>query len=87
MALPHDLAREALVADLRWRNPDWYAELHRRPNYFLARSGQASSPVQQQILSDYVFLHRDNPVVKPSLNGTSGNLLGDACEKTIFLNC
>ena len=27
---PHDLARESLVADLRWRNPEWYAELHRR---------------------------------------------------------
>ncbi len=27
---PHDLAREALVADLRWRHPDWYQELHRR---------------------------------------------------------
>ncbi|MDZ4717795.1 MAG: hypothetical protein SH847_04945 [Roseiflexaceae bacterium] len=23
---PHDLAREALTADVRWRNPQWYAE-------------------------------------------------------------
>src|ERR671932_2665460 len=35
---PHDVAREALVADLRWLNPDWYAELlHRARNYYAAR--------------------------------------------------
>lgn len=27
---PHDIAREVLAADLRWRNPGWYGELHRR---------------------------------------------------------
>ena len=27
---PHDLAREAMSADIRWRNPDWYKELHKR---------------------------------------------------------
>src|SRR5206468_1362189 len=27
---PHSVAREALIADLRWRNPDRYADLHRR---------------------------------------------------------
>ena len=27
---PHDLAREALCADLKWRDPDGYAELHNR---------------------------------------------------------
>ena len=25
---PHDVAREALLADLRWRNPERYADLH-----------------------------------------------------------
>ena len=25
-----DMFQEVLVADLRWRNPNWYAELHRR---------------------------------------------------------
>lgn len=35
---PHDLAREVLAADLRWRNPDWYAGLHRRAcSYYITR--------------------------------------------------
>jgi hypothetical protein len=63
---PHDLAREALEADLRWRNPDWYAELHRRAGrYYAGRTQQAHSRHQQRILMDYIFLHRTNPVVRP----------------------
>lgn len=63
---PHDLAREALSADLRWRNPDWYAELHRRARtYFAKRVPQTHGPEQQRLLFDYIYLHRDNPVVRP----------------------
>jgi len=70
---PHDLAREALAADLRWRNPDWYAELHRRArNYYTNRLNQAREPSQaQRVLLDYVFLHRDNPMVRPFLEWQS----------------
>lgn len=65
---PHDLAREALTADLRWRNRIWYAELHRRIREFYTASLENSSGLEQQrLLFDYVFLHRDNPVVKPFL--------------------
>ncbi len=31
----HDLAREAVSADVRWRNPDWYATLHDRARVLL----------------------------------------------------
>lgn len=63
---PHDLAREALDADVRWRNPDWYAELHRRARtYYNQRMQQAHAQEQQRILADYIFLHRNNPVVRP----------------------
>ncbi|HEX6291556.1 MAG TPA: AAA family ATPase [Herpetosiphonaceae bacterium] len=63
---PHDLAREALTADLRWRNPDWYAELHRRARAYYAHSfQQAGAHEQQRLLFDYVFLHRENPVLRP----------------------
>ncbi len=64
---PHDLAREALVADVRWRNPDWYTELHRRiRHYYANRLNQTSQPdEQQQILFDYIYLHRASPVVRP----------------------
>ena len=63
---PHDLAREALVADLRWRNPDWYAELHRRArNYYIQRVQQTRGSEQQRALIDLIFLHRDNEAVRP----------------------
>ncbi|MDQ3707056.1 MAG: ATP-binding protein [Chloroflexota bacterium] len=73
---PHDLAREALSADLRWRNRNWYAELHRRVRNFYTGRLEKASPLEQQIiLFDYIFLHRDNPVVRPFLewqeSGTS----------------
>lgn len=70
---PHDLAREALTADVRWRNPDWYRELHHRARtYYTERLQGASLPEQQRILSDYIFLHRDNPVVRPFLQSLQG---------------
>jgi hypothetical protein len=63
---PHDLARETLAADVRWRNPDWYAELHRRARtYYTNRLQQAGSREQQAILVEYLYLHRYNPVVRP----------------------
>jgi AAA ATPase domain len=63
---PHDLAREALVADLRWRNPDWYAELHRRARtYYIERVQQLRGAEQQRALIDLIFLHRDNQAVRP----------------------
>jgi hypothetical protein len=63
---PHDLARETLAADLRWRNPDWYAQLHQRARtYYANRLQQAGSQEQQTILVEYLYLHRDNPVVRP----------------------
>ena len=70
---PHDLARETLAADLRWRNPDWYKELHKRArNYYAARVQQTHGLEQQRILYDYVFLHRDNPVIRSMLEWQTG---------------
>ncbi len=63
---PHDLAREVLIADLRWRNPDWYAELHRRArSYYTTRLQQTHGQEQHRVLFDYIFLHRDNPAIRP----------------------
>jgi hypothetical protein len=66
---PHDLVRSALVADLRWRNPDWYRVLHARARtYFSDRLEQTFGIDQQRVLVDYVFLPRDNPVLRPFLD-------------------
>jgi ATP/maltotriose-dependent transcriptional regulator MalT len=80
---PHDLAREALAAELRWRNPDWYKELHKRArHYYSARVAQTHGLGQQRLLYDFVFLHRDNPVIRsmlewqPSVNFTPDGMRG-----------
>jgi AAA ATPase domain len=62
---PHELARETVIADVRWRNPDWYKELHNRARkFYVARLPHVSLPEQQRILYDFIFLHRDNPIMR-----------------------
>lgn len=79
---PHDLAREALVADLRWRHHDWYMELHQRArNYYVAHLQRGDNQQQQRILSDYIFLHRDNPAVRPYFEWQeSGRVFTDSLQ-------
>jgi hypothetical protein len=81
---PHDLAREALAADVRWRNPDWYAELHKRARVdYVARLQRSSGIVQQLVLYDLIFLHRDNAAVRPVFEWQTGsNLLADAYRES-----
>lgn len=76
---PHDIAREVLVADLRWRNPNWYAELHRRARAYFMRLLPAAQGTEQQLtLFDFVYLHRDNPAVRPFFEWqTSGRTTPD----------
>lgn len=62
---PHDLAREAMAADLRWRNPEWYGELHARAReFYRGRIQQMRDEEQRRVLIDYVYLHRLNPIVR-----------------------
>lgn len=66
---PHDLARDALAADLRWRNPERFTELHTRARgYYARRLSETGEHEQQRVLSDYIFLHRDNPMVRPFID-------------------
>jgi len=72
---PHDLAREALVADVRWRNPDWYAELHHRARaYYNRRLQQTRGEEHRRVLIEDIFLHRDNPAIRPFFQHLSGEL-------------
>lgn len=64
--MPHDLARDAIATELRWRNPDRYSDLHHKARaYYSDRLDRASGSAQQLILFDYIYLHRDNPVMAP----------------------
>ncbi|WP_144051189.1 ATP-binding protein [Calothrix sp. PCC 7507] len=81
---PHDLAREVLIADLRWRNPDLYAELHQQArNYYSQRLGQSQGQEKHRVLFDYMFLHRDNPAIRLRFTwGEHSSLLTDSLQET-----
>ncbi len=67
---PHELAREVLAADLRWRDPDFYQTLHiRARRYYADRLLDSSDEAaRHRTLADFAFLYRDNPLVRPMLD-------------------
>lgn len=66
---PHDLARDVLVADLQWRDPDKFNALHERARkYCMASLRDATTDDERrEAISAYVFLYRTNPIVRPIL--------------------
>jgi len=60
---PHDLARDVLVTDLKWRDPDGYRRLVERAHAYNAERMKTDG----RFISDVVFLHRLNPAVAPFL--------------------
>jgi ATPase family associated with various cellular activities (AAA) len=63
---PHDLARDAICADLRWRNPDWNRELYNRIRlYYTGKFDQVSGDEMRLLLFKLNFLHRQHPMVRP----------------------
>ncbi len=78
---PHDLAREALTADLHWRNPDWYGELHNRARaYYTATIEKSSGTIQQRALLDLVYLHRENAAIRSFFEFQTAGLLPDSMQ-------
>jgi hypothetical protein len=62
---PHDLTREVLAADLRWRHPDRYTALTSRAlDVYIARCRSAPPAEQQQVALDDAFLLRHVPTLK-----------------------
>jgi hypothetical protein len=62
--LPHDLARDVLDADLRWRDPDGYRDLFRRVRghiYTTLKSSRGRE--QQRAIFDLKFVFRNLPGV------------------------
>ena len=63
------------MADLHWRNPDWYSELHHRARaYYTANIEKSSGMAQQRALLDLVYLHRENPVIRSFFEFQGGTL-------------
>ncbi len=63
---PHDLAREVLDSDLRWRNPAEYGRLRERVFAHLqARAARAGGADLQQIRLELLYLSRHDPFMQP----------------------
>ena len=62
---PHDLARDVLDTNLRWRNPAVYRDLHYRVRgWLLERLYAARGLEQQSCFFDISYLHRNSSLVK-----------------------
>ncbi|MEU7594573.1 ATP-binding protein [Streptomyces sp. NPDC039022] len=77
---PHDLVRDALDAELRWRDPERRAALHRRASAYYQRlfTREDERGRQRAVLADFAYLHRDSPVVGPLLEPVARGAAGAA---------
>ena len=63
---PHDLTRDVIEADLKWRSPERYRQLHDDVRRGIVRQLQHGSTAERQsAFSDLLFLHRGNPIMHP----------------------
>ena len=59
---PHDLAREVIDADLRWRDPVAYREVHARVRrHAVEHVAGSEGREHERAVADLMFLHRANP--------------------------
>lgn len=65
----HDVVRETVEADLRWRDPDRHDAIHARARHFYADRlrGAATDARRRRTLADYLHLYRHHAVVRPLL--------------------
>lgn len=62
---PHDVAREVLDADLRWRDPEGFRDLHGPVLRYLVRRLQArTGREQQRAYFDFVYLSRNSALMR-----------------------
>jgi hypothetical protein len=58
---PHDIAREVLSADVRWRDPAAFADVHHRVRTHVLRRIEECVGDSHELAADFHFLHRTNP--------------------------
>ena len=79
---PHDLAREVLDADFRWRDPDGHLDMHRRMwRHLRHKLAAASGRVRQRVFFDKLYLHRTSATGSryhhyPTLGKICGDVAG-----------
>jgi hypothetical protein len=58
---PHDLVRDVLDTDLRWRDPEHFRDLSQQIRRYLVKRVQQTRGIeQQQVMYSHFFLHRRN---------------------------
>lgn len=63
---PHDLARDVLDADLRWRNPERYMEMHHKVRkHIIRRLHELEGIDQQRAFFDLLYLHHNSAIMRP----------------------
>jgi hypothetical protein len=63
---PHDLARDVLDNEARWRDFETYRQMHfRLRNHYIAQMRRTQGFEQQRHQAGLIFLHRNNPLLKP----------------------
>ena len=88
---PHDLAREVLDADFRWRDPDGYLEMHRRTwRHLRHKLVAASGRARQRVFFDKLYLHRASATgIRYHHYATLGQIYGDVAgprDRTAILD-
>ena len=80
--IPHDLARDVIDADLRWRDRAAYDEVHRAVRADVVdRLDAAEGRDQQRALADLMYLHRGNPAAAALWDwGSLGRAYADAAR-------
>ncbi len=76
---PHDIAREVLSVELKWRNPEMHQVFNTRARAHYKNLLHEVGPERQgNILKDYIFLHREHAIVKPFFIQLQAQWQGDA---------
>jgi hypothetical protein len=72
---PHDLVRDVLATEMRWRDPPAHAVLHgRAAAYYRDQFYRVDPQARGALLLDFLYLHRDQSVLGPFLTGVTGGL-------------
>lgn len=83
---PHDIVREVVATDLRWRNQDRWEELHQRAqNYYRTRLPQLQGQAHHQMLWEARFLNAHQPH-DGSVSTIADPSLSSLAEPPLLLN-
>ncbi|MDN3025947.1 ATP-binding protein [Streptomyces sp. S.PB5] len=78
---PHDVVREVLEADLRWRDPEGYAELHGRLSlHLLEQIRSAPESAMLPAVGAFMYLFRTDRYMADYNSWRGGEVVSTACE-------